>query len=165
VAEREIEKSIWALSLPERMKFLASSIDPGDLTKGAELARAGRLVLVKEDMADVLPGIDLHIAPDTHSFASLWVEVRTIAGGSRAMSGCWLAISSMPTRISAGADPRPRAAAPICPSVSPSASQTNLLLATEEMLKAVGHERRRVVPVHEERLKEVFPLRVSGAGP
>jgi hypothetical protein len=35
---------------------------------------------------------------------------------------------------------------------------------TEEMLKIVNHERRRVVPAHEGRLKEVLPSRTKEAG-
>ncbi len=157
VAEREIEKSIWALSLPDRLKFLASSIDPGDLTKGAELARAGRLTLVKEDMADVLPGIDLHIAPDTHSYGSMWVEVRN---DRRRKSGdAWVLAGDLVYAYEnlggRGSDREP--ATTYLPIGFAIGSQTNLLLTTEEMLKAVGHERRRVVPVHEERLKDIFP--------
>ena len=76
IAEQEIEKSIWALALPERLKFLATAIDPGDLAKGAAARAPGPADAGEEDMADVLPGIDLHIAPDTHSFASMWVELR-----------------------------------------------------------------------------------------
>jgi N-acyl homoserine lactone hydrolase len=164
VAEREIEKSIWALSLPERMKFLASSIDPGDLTKGAELARAGRLVLVNEDMADVLPGIDLHIAPDTHSYGSMWVGVRN--DRRRDSSDAWVlagdlvyAYENLGGRGSTAENGN--AYLPIGFAIG---SQTNLLLATEDMLKAVGHERSRVIPVHEERLKEVFPSRLKAPG-
>ena len=164
VAEREIEKSIWALSLPERMKFLASSIDPGDLTKGAELARAGRLVLVKEDMSDVLPGIDLHIAPDTHSFASLWVKVRN--DRRRESSDVWVLAGDLVYAYEnlGGRGSTPEDGSAYLPIGFAIGSQTNLLLATEEMLKAVGHERRRVVPVHEERLKEVFPSRLEAPG-
>jgi N-acyl homoserine lactone hydrolase len=164
VAEREIEKSIWALSLPERMKFLASSIDPGDLTKGAELARAGRLDLVKEDMADVLPGIDLHIAPDTHSFASLWVEVRN--DRRRQSSDVWVLAGDLVYAYEnlGGRGSTAEGGSAYLPIGFAIGSQTNLLLATEEMLKAVDHERRRVVPVHEERLKEVFPSRLKAPG-
>ena len=43
-------------------------------------------------------------------------------------------------------------------------SQENLLRASEAMLTAVAHERRRVVPVHEEALARVFPTRQVAAG-
>ena len=70
------------------MGFLASAIDPGDLTRAAGLAAAGRLTLVDKDMEDVLPGIDLHLAPDTHSFASIWVRLRN--DGRRHSEDCWV---------------------------------------------------------------------------
>ena len=40
-------------------------------------------------------------------------------------------------------------------------SQENLVLATEAMMKSVGYEARRVIPVHEERLKDRFPSRIT----
>jgi hypothetical protein len=40
-------------------------------------------------------------------------------------------------------------------------SQMNLLLATEEMMKQVGYDDTRVIPVHEERLAERFPSRIT----
>jgi N-acyl homoserine lactone hydrolase len=38
--------------------------------------------------------------------------------------------------------------------------QENLLMATEAMMKSVGYETRRVIPAHEERLRNRFPLRL-----
>jgi uncharacterized protein (DUF849 family) len=43
-------------------------------------------------------------------------------------------------------------------------SQTNLILAAEEMIERAGGELRRIVPVHEERLKENFSSRISDRG-
>lgn len=42
-------------------------------------------------------------------------------------------------------------------------SQMNLVLATEEMMKRVGYEARRVIPIHEERLADAFPSRITDA--
>jgi len=164
IAEQEIEKSIWALALPERLKFLATAIDPGDLAKGAELARQGRLTLIKQDMTDILPGIDLHIAPDTHSFASLWVELRN--DRKRPSQDVWVLAGDLVYAYEnlGGEGAGVGNGKPYLPIGFAIGSQTNLLLATEDMLKAVGHERRRVVPVHEARLKEVFPSRAKEAG-
>ena len=72
IQEREISKFVWALSLPERMRFLLTGIDPGDILRGVELARQGRLVCIDGDMENVLPGIDLRAAFDTHTFGSMW---------------------------------------------------------------------------------------------
>ena len=43
-------------------------------------------------------------------------------------------------------------------------SQMNLILATEAMMRAVSYEERRVIPVHEERLKDRFPSRITADG-
>ncbi len=119
VAAREIERSVWALSLPERMKYLAASIDPGDLIKGAALARAGRLELLTGDKDEVLPGIDLYLAPDTHSFESLWCICATTGAGHRATAGCWRATWSTPTKTSAERARARKRAKPIFPWASP----------------------------------------------
>ena len=41
-----------------------------------QLAREGRLRMVDGDRTDLLPGIDLRVAYDTHSPAFMWVVVR-----------------------------------------------------------------------------------------
>jgi hypothetical protein len=43
-------------------------------------------------------------------------------------------------------------------------SQSNLLFTSADMLKAVGGEHKRVIPVHEDRLKRVFRSRATAAG-
>ena len=164
IAEQEIEKSLWALGLPERLKFIATAIDPGDLAKGAELARQGRLTLVKSDMQNVLPGIDLHLAPDTHSFASLWVELRN--DRKQPSQDAWVLAGDLVYAYEnlGGLEGKAENGEAYLPIGFAIGSQTNLLLATEAMLKAVGHERRRVVPVHEDRVKQVFPSRAKAPG-
>jgi N-acyl homoserine lactone hydrolase len=76
IQEREIAKWVWAMSLPERMQWMMVAIDPGDVLRGVQLAKNKRLVTVNGDLANVLPGIDLHPAYDSHTFGSMWVEVR-----------------------------------------------------------------------------------------
>jgi hypothetical protein len=43
-------------------------------------------------------------------------------------------------------------------------SQTNLILATEEMMSQAGYEDRRVIPIHEEGLRDTFPSRITKDG-
>ncbi len=42
-------------------------------------------------------------------------------------------------------------------------SQFNLIMASDAMVKAAGGDVTRVIPVHEARLKDMFPSRLSGA--
>jgi N-acyl homoserine lactone hydrolase len=164
IQEREIEKWVWGLSLPERMRFLLTGIDPGDILRGVELARQQRLVCVDGTMQDVLPGIDLHAAFDTHTWGSMWVTVRN--DGKTASQDCWVLAGDLVYQFEnlgdSGAGGAPdRMYIPIGLAVG---SHTNLLNTTEEMVRAVGNETRRVLPVHEERLKDRFPSRITSNG-
>ena len=76
VQERELSKWIWAMSLDRRFRWFMGATDPGDILRAVDLARQGRLVSVDGDRADVLPGIDLHAAFDTHTWGSMFVHVR-----------------------------------------------------------------------------------------
>ena len=43
-------------------------------------------------------------------------------------------------------------------------SQFTLIATSDEMVKRVGGDHTRVIPVHEEGLKDLFPSRISKAG-
>jgi hypothetical protein len=45
-----------------------------------------------------------------------------------------------------------------------SGSQFSLIMAAEEMTKRAGGDFTHVIPVHEERLKDIFPSRVAKTG-
>jgi glyoxylase-like metal-dependent hydrolase (beta-lactamase superfamily II) len=164
VAAEEIDRSIWALSLPERLNFMAMAIDPGDLIKAAALAQQGRLTLIDQDRIDVLPGIDLHIARDTHTFASIWVEVRN--DGQQPSQDSWVLAGDLVYSYDniGGISDGATAGAPYHPIGIAIGSQANLLLTTETMLQAVGYQRRRIIPVHEERTMALFPSRNVAPG-
>ncbi|MDP1575844.1 MAG: N-acyl homoserine lactonase family protein, partial [Cypionkella sp.] len=88
IQEREISKWVWAMSLPDRMRWMMVAVDPGDIVRGVDLARDKRLVTVDGAMEDVLPGIDLHAAPDSHTWGSMWVTVRN--DGKKASDDTWV---------------------------------------------------------------------------
>jgi len=159
IAAEEIERSIWALSLPERLNFMAMAIDPGDLVKAARLTQEGRLTLIDEDRIDVIPGIDLHIARDTHTFASVWVEIRN--DGKKPSEDNWVIAGDLVYSYDniGGTGDGATAGAPYHPIGIAIGSQMNLLLTTESMLQSVGYRRKRIVPVHEERVMQLFPSR------
>lgn len=162
IQEREIAKWVWAMSLPDRMRWMMIAVDPGDILRGVDLARQKRLVCLDGDMADVLPGIDLHAAPDSHTFGSMWVTVRNDAGGA----DTWVLAGDLVYVFENLKGPG--SAVDVDTMYTPvglaTGSQTNLVLATEEMMKQVGYEDRRVIPIHEERLKDAFPSRITADG-
>lgn len=162
IQEREIEKWVWAMSLPERMRFMMTAVDPGDILRGVNLAREGRLVTVDGALENVLPGIDLHVAYDSHTFASMWVTVRN-DGATDSQDPWVLAGDLIYVYENIEGDGSAVDAEHIyLPVGLATGSQTNLVLATEEIMQQAGYEKRRVIPVHEERLKDEFPSRITG---
>jgi N-acyl homoserine lactone hydrolase len=43
-------------------------------------------------------------------------------------------------------------------------SQFNLIMTSEEMVKRAGGDHHRVIPVHEEGLRDLFPSRIAATG-
>src|SRR6266403_2864799 len=76
IQERELSKWVWAMSLPGRMRWMMGAVDTSDILRAVDLARQGRFVVVEGDREDVLPGIDLRVALDSHTYGSQWVHVR-----------------------------------------------------------------------------------------
>ena len=56
-----------------------SSINPADFAELDRLVAAGRVVFLDGD-AEIAPGVTCHLARDTHTFGSQWVEVKTPDG-------------------------------------------------------------------------------------
>jgi hypothetical protein len=103
IQKREIDKWVWALTLGPEFRFLVGAADPADIIKATPLAREGRMIAVDGDLEDVLPGIDLHLAADTHTYASMYVTVRNDGARARARTpSSSQAISSTPTITSPG---------------------------------------------------------------
>ncbi len=165
IQEREISKWVWALSLPERMRFLLTGIDPGDILNGVDLARQHRLVCVDGDMDNVLPGIDLYAAPDTHTYGSMWVSVRN--DGKTESQDTWILAGDLIYQFENLGDVSGKGGAPdgrYLPIGLAVGSHTNLINTTEQMVKLVGNETRRVLPPHEERLGDRYPSRITKNG-
>jgi len=126
-----------------------------------DLARQGRLVSVDGDRQDVLPGIDLHADYNSHTWGSQWIKVRndlTAASKNNLVLAGDLVYTYENLR---GDDPNDPWYIPIG---FANGSQTNLLMTTEAMVKAVDGDITRVIPVHEDRLKDHFRSRLTAAG-
>lgn len=159
--QREIDTWVWALTLGPEYRFLAAGADPGDIVKAVELTRQGRMVAIDGDRQDVLPGIDVHLAADTHTYGSMYVTVRN--DDARDSQDVWVLAGDLVYTYDnlIGLDPADPELVPIGYAVG---SQSNLMFASAAMLKAVGGEHARVIPVHEDRLRLTFPSRLTQAG-
>ena len=157
--ERELSKWVWTMSLERRFRWLMLGIDPADIMRAVDLARQGRLVCVDGDRENVLPGVDLHAAFDTHTWGS---HVRDGPQRSRAEFPRQLGSSAAtwPIRTKTCA-----ATIPTIPSTFPiglaTGSQFNVIMTAEKMVKSVGGDVNRVIPPHEERLKDLYPSRIT----
>lgn len=157
VQEEEFSKWLWALTLPKQFAWLQVAIDPHDLLRATELAVAGRLNLVDGDMEDLFPGIDVFLARDSHTFGSQFVRVKNQGGQDP-----WVLAGDLRYTFDniTGND----GDGVYIPVGLASGSQLNLLLATERMMELADRQERRVIPIHEERLSQVFPSRVTKEG-
>jgi N-acyl homoserine lactone hydrolase len=161
IQETELAKWVWAMSLDRRFRWLMLPTDPGDIMRAVDLARQGRLVCLDGGRQNVLPGIDVHAAFDTHTWGSMFVHVRN--DGAAVSADSWvlagdLVYSFDNVRGTARDDPQ---YLPIGFAVG---SQVNLMFATDAMVKLAGGDDRRVIPIHEERLGEVFASRITAEG-
>ncbi len=161
IQEQELSKWLWAMSLPHEFKWLMLATDPGDIMRTVDLARQGRLVLVSGDRADVLPSIDVYAALDTHTWGCMYVVVRN--DGKRESEDAWILAGDLVYCFEnvRGRDSGEVSYVPVGLAVG---SQTNLLLTTDKMLSLVHREAKRVIPIHEEGLKDAFPSRITDAG-
>lgn len=164
IQREEIEKWVWAMSLPDRLRWMMIAVDPGDILRGVGLAAEGRLRTVEGSVENVLPGIDLHLARDSHTFGSMWVTVRN--DGQAQSEDTWVLAGDLVYQFTnikndgavVGVDTM------YTPVGLALGSQMNLLLATEEMMKQTGYDDTRVIPIHEEGLADRFPCRITKEG-
>jgi N-acyl homoserine lactone hydrolase len=161
VQKSELDKWVWALTLSPEYRFLTGGGDPADIVRAVEAAKEGRMICIDGDQADVLPGIDVHLAADTHTYGSMYVTVRN--DGSRDGEDKWIFAGDLIYTYDnlTGLDPEAPQIVPIGLAVG---SQHNLIFSSAQMVKSVGGEVRRVIPVHEDRLRTTFPSRLTDKG-
>lgn len=149
----EVDGWLWNISLPQRLQFFTAPLDPGDLVRAVGLAHEGRLVLLDGDVEDLFPGIDVFAAPDTHTHGSLWVQVRSDSSEDRyVIAGDNVYVYENLHGMSGNGVMAPVGTA--------TGSGTKILLAVDQMLRAVSDEEVRIIPMHETRLRDRFPSRV-----
>lgn len=168
IQERELSKWIWAMAQPEHMQWMMTGTDPSDILRAVELTKQGRLRCIDGPQEDVLPGIDLHVAFDSHTYGCMWVHVRNDM--ARQSQNGWVLAGDLvyvydnlvaSPHVSDGEIEGKLSLKPVGFAMG---SNTNLISASDDMLKAVDYQVKRVIPIHEERLKDVFPSRISKLG-
>ncbi len=77
---QEYEKWLWALSLPDRFSWIKGAVNPQDIQEISQLLKTDKMTLVDGALNNVLPGIDLIPALNTHSFGCQYIVVRDEKG-------------------------------------------------------------------------------------
>ncbi|MDW9248549.1 N-acyl homoserine lactonase family protein [Burkholderia cepacia] len=159
--ERELSQWAWTMALPRQFRWMMSAADPADIMYAAELAEAGRLVSVKGDSEDILPGIDLRLAADSHTAGSQFVVIRN--DGNRNSQDAYVCAGDLVYRHENlhGGTPDDPMYVPVGLAVG---SQTNLLMTSQAIMDAVQHDYKRVLAAHEENMPNIYPSRKTNLG-
>ena len=155
IQEREIQKLLWAKSLPKQLQWLMLAYDPEHLVGLVERWRQGQLVLLDGD-ADVLPGIRAVAAHDTHTLGSQYVTVDDGRGALWVLAGDNVYVWENLEGENGNGE--------FIPIGLVSGSIDQCLLTMEKMLGTVGGETTHVLPFHENLLWERFPSRLFDDG-
>lgn len=161
IQRREIEQAIWAMSLGPEFRFLKSATDPVDLSYCLKLAQDGRLNLIEGDVMDLLPGIDVYLAADTHTAGHQFVVIRN--DGLVESEDPFVITGDLVYQwqnIDAGTPEDPH----YIPLGFALGSQTNMVLAADKIWKLAKKDFRRIIAVHEQRVADHSPSRLSDLG-
>jgi glyoxylase-like metal-dependent hydrolase (beta-lactamase superfamily II) len=147
IQQREVSHYLWAKSLPDRLQFLTTAVDPDLMLSLVQRMNRGKLTLV-DGTAEVLPGVTVSPAFDTHTAGSQYVAIDNDHDGLWLMAGDNMYVYE---NVTGRGDGR------FIPIGFGMGSVEQGLLVTEEMYQRVGGDVRRLVPFHELRLWESFP--------
>jgi glyoxylase-like metal-dependent hydrolase (beta-lactamase superfamily II) len=147
--EREVSHYLWAKTLSDRLQFLTRSVDPDLMLSLVQRMNRGKLTLVDGE-AEVLPGVTVRPAHDTHTAGSQYVAIDNGDDGPWLMAGDNVYVYE---NVSGRGDGR------FIPIGFGTGSIERGLLITEEMYQRVGGVVERIVPFHEEHMWERFPTR------
>ena len=155
--ERELTKWVWAMTLPPEQQFFTIGIDPNDVLRGVELAKNGRLRTIDGDRAELLPGINVWAAHDTHTFGCMFVEVQ--AGDDEDTKFILAGDNVYAYENIEGID-----GDKLIRPVGLSINTANGIFTIAQMMELIGHRMKQIIPVHENQLPDVYPSRETKHG-
>lgn len=148
IQRRDVDNWMAKYGAPPRLRWLENGLDPETAAVLAKIGGQGRLRLV-EGVADVLPGVQVRPAFDTHTAGSQYVVVETSEGTPWVFPGD---VAYVYDNIG-GLDGKGM----MIPIGLAQGSQECCVRSTDEMLTAANDDITRVIPSHEVRLWERYP--------
>lgn len=85
--KRELLQWVEVMTLPKQFSFLTAALDPDDIHEVLYAATAHRVTLLEGDQNNILPGIDVVLGADSHTFGSQYVRVNTRERGEVIVAG------------------------------------------------------------------------------
>lgn len=158
IQSEELAAWVKIMAMDRKFRWLMGATDPNDMMEAVQLAREGRLIGVDGDVDDILPHIDLRVAPDTHTAFSQYVVIRN--DGMRESDDRYIYTGDLVYRhdnLHGGTPDDPA----YIPNGLSYGSNTKLLFVTDEIMKAVGRDIRRVLIPHDQKMAELYPSRVT----
>lgn len=149
---REFNQWRRLLAASTRYAWLLSAIDPADFAVLSALERSGQLELVEGSRANVLPGIDLEAAHDTHTPGHQVVAIKTVGGTYVAAGDCVMAAGNLAQTVDGG----------YVPIGSVYGSQLRLFELYDRMLELTEGDPDRVLAVHDGGSWERYPTASIG---
>jgi N-acyl homoserine lactone hydrolase len=149
IQRRDVDSWMAKWNAPPRQRWLAQGLDPGTAAVLADIGGQGRLRLV-DGRQEVLPGVELRPAFDTHTAGSQYVVVQASDGGDP-----WV-FTGDATYVYDNIG-GPDGDGPLVPIGLGQGNQECCIRIADEMLTVAGNNIRRVVPSHEVRLWDRFP--------
>lgn len=158
--EKELDAWIKTMSLPKHLQWPMVAVDPDDILRAVELVKNGRMVLMNGDLVNVIPGIDLFAAIDSHTPGSMYVRVRN---NNDDLTKSWIVAGDLVYSYEqfGGRQNNPGVYVPVGLAAG---SQQKLVDVMDLMVKQVGNDYRRIIPIHEVALKDIFPSRLTDKG-
>jgi N-acyl homoserine lactone hydrolase len=151
IQEREISRYLWAAGLPDRLQWLTSAVDPDLMLWLVQRSKQGKLTVVQGEK-EILPGLTLVPAHDTHTSGSQYVTIENERDGRWCLAGDNAYVYENFTGIDGSGTFNPIGL--IFGSVE------RCVMTMEDMWQYVGKEVTRIVPFHEEKMWETFPSRL-----
>jgi glyoxylase-like metal-dependent hydrolase (beta-lactamase superfamily II) len=152
---QELERWQEVVELPERFAFLRNGLDPADIAALHELSLRGKLRLVEGDADDVLPGIDVRLAANTHTLAHQIVVVNTPRGPFVATGDCVYSYRNLTGLDGSGT---------YVPIGTAMGSQERVLHTYDRVMEFAVGDLNRVIPVHDDEAWQRFPSRRLASG-
>lgn len=137
----ELAKWRWALGKGPRYTRLTAACNPDDIAAAEALIEVGRMTLLDGPQREILPGISVEVAPNSHSYMQQFAVIETASAGRFIAAGDGAFSRTNFTGID-----HDGAFVPLGFGVG---SQTDMVVALDQILSIAGGDVERILIVHE----------------